>query len=471
MKKIFLSLAWLCIAAVMFTSCLGDNEDEYVSYSDTAISSFALGTMNCYLHTTSSMGVDSVYKVTYSGSAYKFYIDHINRTVYNPDSLPYGTDAKHVICIITAKNSGYLGIKSLTSDSIQSYNSSDSIDFTSPRIIVVASNDLTASRNYTVKVNVHQEKASEFKWQQKTTPEWLAGMQSLRALPCGDRMFVFGSADGSTGAIYSSSLENGNEWTAVTPDISEPLPADIHENVVVKDDLLYVKVGNKLFRSSNGENWEEVGDFSHRQLVGSSVNQLFALGNDNLLYASSDNGVSWTVETLDDQAALLPTTAVNLVAAPLVTDESSERIIMAGNRDVTVYPDDDKAVVWVKIRQSESVEDSWMLLTPAKNYALPRMNHLAMVPYANGLLALGAEGVGACDQIAFSKFFFSLDGGLSWQTDSRFTLPSGFASGSVFTMTVDSNHFIWLFCSESGQVWRGRLNKEGWQKEEKAVTE
>lgn len=471
MKKIFLPLAWLCMAAVMFTSCLGDNEDEYISYDDTAITAFVLGTMNRYLHTTSSKGVDSVYKATYTGNVYKFYIDHINRTVYNPDSLPYGTDAKHVLCTITAKNSGYIGIKSLTSDSINAYVSSDSIDFSTPRIIVIASNDLTATRNYTVKVNVHQEKADEFKWQQMTTPEWLVGMQSLRALPCGERMFVFGSADGSTGVIYSSSLENGNEWTAVTPDIGGTLPADIHENVVVKDDLLYVKVGDKLFRSANGENWEEVGNIPYRQLVGSSANQLFAMGNDNLLYASSDNGTSWTVETLDDQVALLPTTDINLVAAPLVTDESAERIIMAGNRDVTAYPEDDKAEVWVKVRPSESIEDSWMLLTPAKSYALPRMNHMAMVPYAKGLLALGAEGVGACDQTAFSKFFFSLDGGLLWQTDSRFVLPSAFASGSVFSMTVDNNHFIWLFCSESGQVWRGRLNEEGWQKEEKAITQ
>ena len=113
MKKLFSPLAWLFMAVVMFASCLGDSEDESVYYKDTAIS-----TMNRYLHTTSSIGTDSVYKQTYAGSAYKFYIDHVNRTVYNTDSLPYGTDAKHVVCIITSKNLGSIGIKRLISDSI-----------------------------------------------------------------------------------------------------------------------------------------------------------------------------------------------------------------------------------------------------------------------------------------------------------------------------------------------------------------
>jgi hypothetical protein len=183
---------------------------------------------------------------------------------------------------------------------------------------------------------------------------------------------------------------------------------------------------------------------------------------------------------LDDQTTKLPTTDINIVSSPLVTDETAERIVILGNRDITAYPDDDSAVAWAKVCLLPEVEEpgnmdiksSWMLLdTSVKSYALPRMNHLVAIPYADGLLALGAEGLGACNLAAFSRFYLSLDGGINWVKDSRFSLPKTFASGSAFAMTVDSNHFIWLFCSESGQVWRGRLNESGWQKEEKAVTE
>ena len=482
MKKLFSPLAWLFMAVVMFASCLGDSEDESVYYKDTAISSFVLGTMNRYLHTTSSIGTDSVYKQTYAGSAYKFYIDHVNRTVYNTDSLPYGTDAKHVVCIITSKNLGSIGIKSLISDSIFAYRSSDSIDFSSPRIVRILSNDMSSIRDYTVKVNVHQERADEFKWQQMTTPEWMASMQKVRALSCGDRMFVFGSTDGTSGVIYSSPIADGNSWTAVTTDISTPLTADIVENVAVKDDMLYMKVGDALMRSANGENWETVSDpfgSGLKSFYGTSSNLFFAAGTDGALYAS-DNGSSWWVEPLDDQTTKLPTTDINIVSSPLVTDETAERIVILGNRDITAYPDDDCAVAWAKVCLLPEVEEpgnmdiksSWMLLdTSVKSYALPRMNHLVAIPYADGLLALGAEGLGACNLAAFSRFYLSLDGGINWVKDSRFSLPKTFASGSAFAMTVDSNHFIWLFCSESGQVWRGRLNESGWQKEGKAVTE
>jgi len=30
-------------------------------------------------------------------------------------------------------------------------------------------------------------------------------------------------------------------------------------------------------------------------------------------------------------------------------------------------------------------------------------------------------------------------------------------------MAVDDDDNLWLFCGGTGQVWRGRLNKLGWQ--------
>ena len=68
------------------TSCLGSDDDEVTYYGDTAITSFALGTMNRYVHTTSSAGADSVYKTTYAGSGYVFYIDQLTCDIYNVPS-------------------------------------------------------------------------------------------------------------------------------------------------------------------------------------------------------------------------------------------------------------------------------------------------------------------------------------------------------------------------------------------------
>ena len=228
----------------------------------------------------------------------------------------------------------------------------------------------------------------------------------------------------------------------------------------------------KLMRSSDGSTWEEVGPANFSKLLGASQEQLFALGYDALLYASSDDGLTWDLESLDDDVTLLPSQDISIISTPLVTDGAMERVILLGNRDVSVYPDDNKSVIWVKIQDPAKKTGQWMLVGNAyPAYELPRLNHLAVVPYADGLMALGAEGLGACANEAFSQFYLSNDLGLTWEDDSRLLFPTGFRSGSIFAMTVDTDHYIWLLCTESGQVWRGRLNEEGWEDVEKAITE
>ena len=124
----------LMALTLIFASCLKSEDEETVSYNDTAISSFSLGTLNRYVKTKAKDGVtDSTYKATVSGSKYSFKIDHLNRKIYNPDSLPYGTDVKKVVVTVSAKNSGTMFFKSMTSDSLTIYNSSDSLDFSKPR--------------------------------------------------------------------------------------------------------------------------------------------------------------------------------------------------------------------------------------------------------------------------------------------------------------------------------------------------
>ena len=122
-----------------FTSCLDDDSDEIVYPSDAAISAFSLGKLNRYVTTTTSKGNDSIIKSTVTGSSYKFYIDQVNRTIYKPDSLPYGTDVKHVVCTIGSKNSARVLLKSTTSDSLFYFNGNDSLDFSVPRELVVYS--------------------------------------------------------------------------------------------------------------------------------------------------------------------------------------------------------------------------------------------------------------------------------------------------------------------------------------------
>ena len=106
MKRVFRNLGVLLMAPIMLTSCLGDGDTEETTlYSDVAITSFTLGTLNRDTHTTSSTtGNDTIIRTTLTGSDYKMTIDQLGHQIFNQTPLPQGTDIKHVICTVTSKN-------------------------------------------------------------------------------------------------------------------------------------------------------------------------------------------------------------------------------------------------------------------------------------------------------------------------------------------------------------------------------
>lgn len=208
------------------TSCLKGNDAEVGYYNDTAISAFSLGTLNQYKHTTSSKGEDSVYVETVTGSDYHFCIDQLHRRIYNPDSLPVGTDVAHVICSLSTYNNGIPFFESVTyPDSLTYYSSSDSIDFSQPRKVRVYAYSADAYSTYTVTINVHQQEGDDFSWTAMTA---LSG-QAQQAFADRDKGREEALAAGmkqlighSTTELYALSLDNrlmvsadeGQTWTA-----------------------------------------------------------------------------------------------------------------------------------------------------------------------------------------------------------------------------------------------------------------
>lgn len=165
--KRYIHVFYVMMAGVLlFASCLGsDSTSSDTVYDDTAITSFKLATVNRYLHTTTSSGKDSVYKKTLSDPVV-FTIDQTSYEIYNTDSLPYGSDVKHVLASITSKNSTNIFLKSVVGDTLFFYNSTDSIDFSKPRKLVVYNSDGSSHRDYTVTVNVHQQEVGKLIWQE-----------------------------------------------------------------------------------------------------------------------------------------------------------------------------------------------------------------------------------------------------------------------------------------------------------------
>jgi hypothetical protein len=211
MRRLFQVLSAWIVATCLTTSCLS-NSNEVTLYDDMAVTSFTLGTLNRYLHTTSDSGTDSVYKTTFAGSSYVMYIDQVGRKIFNRDSLPVGTDISRVICTIITRNNGVALLKSMTSDSLSYYNSTDSIDFSKPRILRVYSSDGMGFSDYEVTLNVRKVEAGTFHWMQQSESELPATYTSNWQFKLNE------TGDG----IYSS-IDDGLTWTAGTYDTDTKL--------------------------------------------------------------------------------------------------------------------------------------------------------------------------------------------------------------------------------------------------------
>ena len=474
MKSKFAAFILLLSVMSFFTSCLKNDGTELSVYSDTAISSFSLGTLNRYLTTKSSKGVDSTYKVSVKGSNYKMYINQLEKKIYNPDSLPCGTDMKHVIASIQGKNKSIIVFKHVSNDSLFFYAPKDSIDFSQPREVRAYASDGSGYRAYQVSVNIHKEEADSFRWTSLGTNADFSALQAMRAIENNAHLFVLGTPDGISGRLYCSAITDGRSWTELSSNVSGGI--DAGATMASLNGSLYLLTGGKLLKSADGTTWTQVATPAISRLIGASSKQLYGLTSTNALYLSKDNGATWVAETLDTDATYLPSQDISCFSKPMTTNRNTDKVLLIGNRSMAVSASEKTAMVWNKMAAYDggTTENAWayMPFGHGSRFPLPRLTNLTAVNYGSGIIAIGGAGFGGSSVAAFSQLYYSIDEGLTWVKDARFKLPKGFSSSATaFTLASDSNHCLWIICGSTGQIWRGRLNKLGWATEQKTFTE
>lgn len=387
----------MTLTVVLMASCLKSDDSTVTLYNDAAIADYTLGTLNRYIDGT---------KRTYSGSNYLFNIDQmasgthtfkdttiVGRCIYNNDSLPLGTDLKHVVSTITTINNGVAVIERLDLPGIYDlFTSSDSIDYTKPRHVRVLSSDGATYNDYYISIDAHQQDGDVFVWKLMD-----------------------------------------DEWQPA-PD-AQQLPAGI------------------------------------KQLLGSSTKEQYALSTDNKLMVSYDKGASWQQDIVDEDEDKLPTRDLALISYPMTKTDSVDYVLLIGNREVSEQNNESVAMVWRKVvdYSSNAGKTTWSYMerdADTDSLVLPRMKDMTMVKYDDGILAIGGDGIGGCDEPAFSMIYQSRDNGITWKYNSRYGMPDDFDYGATkVKAAVDSENFIWLYCESTGQVWRGRLNRLGWKKQ------
>lgn len=457
MKKFPFILLLLCLAGnSILTSCDTTSNSDPTYSSDCIISAAALGKLKGYVHTKNSAGEDSTYTYTITGSLYPLTIDQINNRIYNLDSLPVGTDASKIV--FTALNSSYTTtIKGLASQADSTFLATDSTDFRQPRILTAHSQDGTARRDYTVEIRVHREEADSFAWRQIAAGPALpiAAYVKCRAVSADGKLYVFGQKpDGTTEAVITSAA--APDFTRATAQqTTQGAGIDVRSVQPFKGAFYALSAGHLIATASPEAAWAETaGAPAFDALVGVYGDSLFAL-SDNKLYATSD-GQQWR-ESDTDRGAALPVREAILAGHAGPEGQTHDVRLLVGQGS------DGKPSLWCGyVDRRQLFGYPWMYLPQTeelKEYGCPAVYQPSLVGYDGKFMLIGLDASGTP-----TRLYTSSDNGRTWKDDG---LKQPVTTGATaVAMTVDASQYLWVVCSGTGTVYKGRINRLGWQQED-----
>jgi len=461
-----LSIYLMAACAVLGIAACGSDEpssDEYVS-SSTAIRSFSLQKNDKAL-----ANLDSVF----------FSIDLDKSRIYNPDSLPFGTNVTRIPVSITTD-----GCKSLIitqsaegkEDVVVDYlnNSTDSIDFTKKVTITMTSINGLYSRDYDVRVNVHQVKPDSLSWGQinrRQLPTSFAAAAEQQTVETADNVFCLTRA-GSQYCIAKSVSVADNKWTYITPEFNMTPSV---KSLTATDDALYIlSTDGDLYRSTDAQSWTSCG-VKMATLVAGHGSTLLGLEKDGGKYYHVTYPASKKVEIASD----FPVSGMSK-SVTISTDWSQKKqtLIIGGRLSDNTLT----GLVW------GYDGDKWACFS---NNHIPAAEGITFFPYfhfktntntwvTTGYSALIAFGGRSSGGVLVKTVYISLDNGVNWKTaDSLMQLPDYIPAmkntQAIVNATILSRHskpvnewecpYIYLFGGENtssqlyNTVWRGVINR------------
>lgn len=455
MKKYFLLL--LTTIPFLVGSCMSDKEVEYNDYC--YISGVSLGSIKREVHLLDSLGNDTIIQTSYTGSNYDMTVNHRDLTIENRDSLLYGSLLRAVLVDITYAGSRLVYRIKDDADSIwKSYSPEDSMDLRKPVELLVIANDGLSTRNYTLKLNVHQLEGDSLFWNKvsNAVPQ-LQGMSQQQALMIQDRLTVLGKKGN---AITLAERTADGTWNESATNL--PVEANV-TTAIKRGNTFYISTTDgDIYTTQDAKDWQRLNTPQHPGLVlaGATTSYLYTLMDGELYRCHENEQGKWDFqpEGLDDSSANLPSKDVK--ALQMRQANGSQRLVMVGNR---ADEDDKSSVVWNKMWNDDIAESEavWMFMnqTDDNKRTLPQLEYLNLIQYDEKCLAFGGASVaGKGTHKAMDALYISQDFGISWRTDPEMHLPKELkgASGPICSV-VDDNNIIWLIAN--GEVWRGKLNR------------
>lgn len=434
------------IVSFAVSSCL-NSDDDYEYSSDATLKAFVLDTVH--------------------GVNYTFTIDQLNRLIYNRDSLPVGSDT--IIDRILIKTMSVTGWITSGSPNDTLFSTADSVDLTPAmnndagmQFKVHAADGLT-TREYKLKVNVHLQDPDSLVW---TDMQKIGSVFSNTVNPGEQKVVILGNellVYTSNTTVYKTSAKPGEYGWSQTSVVNLPSDAKLTSAVSYKDALYMVTESKKVFTSSNGTNWTEVttlGDNVITLISGFSdrLSGIVEIGGKQ--YFNICDGKNWEPAQKEDNIILdevpdgFPTENISSTVA--TTGNGIEKVVLTGMPQA----DEKMTIPWFSLDGK-----GWASLeNTAYDTYCPGMTNPFIMYYGEMYYCFG----GKLDAI------YSSVASLAWfKTEKNFLLPQEFKDKGSYSVVVDptvnpedKRDFIWVIFGGNGtknEVWRGRLNKLGFE--------
>lgn len=441
------------LVSIAVSSCLNTDDETPVYSSDATIHAFSLDTIH---------GVD-----------YRFEIDQLNNLIYNPDSLPVDADTL-IDSIQVDQLTVMMGVMSddTTFSTDVYHNLLPAMNATGSngvKLVVYAPDGIT-QRTYTLQIRVHRLVPDSLTWVHMDTvaPVFTetvnTGVQKAIVFN-GDLCLYTSSTE-----LYRTSATPGQYGWSRSEVTGLPEEADV-TSLLAFAGRLYMLSGGEVYVSEDGQAWQKseglsggvqslvtslpVDEVSNREETLIGIRQNETLGSE---FCASTDGLAWVSGTTVPEGFPIR----NITSAHYTTGYGvSQTMVMGMPRGV-----EGKSIPWFT---NDGL--SWASLeTDAEGVSCPGMDNPVLMHYGDRFYTFGGN---------MSEIYESMSG-IAWQlVEKKFLLPSAFAGKTSYTVVVDptpegvenaadKRDFIWVIFGGNGipnEVWRGRLNRLGFERE------
>lgn len=458
-NRIVLFIAGCC--ALLLSSCLGSDDNEYELSRDCQILSFSLSN-------------DSIPEL----SNVVFTIDQISGRIFNIDSMPYGTKLdEKVICKVRLASTVYTCqvMQEAIGDTIF-WNTEDSLDFSKPVKFVNTLWDGETTKTYLAQVNIHQVVPDSMVW-----GIYKEGIPAAAVKE--EKVVVFGEGDNESYYMYAqpvnasegyqlyrSAVSDGRNWTELTV---TGLPAGevrLSQITAYEDAFYAVTTKGALYRSADGQTWTlmentpvvkallgAIKTSDDYTITGKQPSALATVveKNGSFIYASMDKEMEWTDGTLLNEG--FPLTGFGNLS---YNSMYRARLLVVAGRDK-----DNKLTNAAWSTENGQV---WAMLTDEEATPFDKQEGVAVTEYDDKFFML--SGINEAGK-ASSDIYLSRDGGVTWNvSDTLVVMPPEFKARGFSSIYVDENDYMYLFGGKEtnnsdvlNQIWRGRINRLGFK--------